>query len=53
MLLFRQAGSRRAVVFYLDKGAGFLTYLTWWLHAWKTIGLDSEEEVAKGSTFDT
>ena len=41
----RLAGHRRAVVFYLDKGEGFLTYLTWWLHAWRTIGLDSKDEV--------
>ena len=26
---FRQNGPRRAVVFYLDKGTGFLSYLTW------------------------
>ena len=26
---YRQNGSRRAVVFYLDKGTGFLSYLTW------------------------
>ena len=52
-------GSRRAVVFYVDKGQ-FLSYLTWWvlpgtwsnimewngrwLHSWHTIGLDSELE---------
>jgi len=42
--LFLQSGSRRAVVFYLDKGTGFLSYLTWWLLAWKEIGLDSEDE---------
>jgi len=37
-------GTRRAVVFYVDKGSGFLAYLTWWLFTWKKIGLDSEEE---------
>lgn len=37
-------GSRRAVVFYLDGGSGFLSYLTWWLFTWKAIGLDAAEE---------
>ena len=55
----RVEGSRRAVVFYVDKGQ-FLSYLTWWvlpgtrwnimewngrwLHSWHMIGLDSEAE---------
>jgi hypothetical protein len=34
--------SRRAVVFYVDKGSGFLAYLTWWLYTWRTIRLNSE-----------
>jgi len=36
-------GQRRAVVFYVDKGGGFLSYLTWWIFTWRQIGLDSEE----------
>ncbi|XP_023347016.1 uncharacterized protein LOC111715856 isoform X1 [Eurytemora carolleeae] len=35
---------RRAVVFYLDKGTGFLAYLNWWILAWKLLGLNSEKE---------
>ena len=31
---YRQNGSRRAVVFYLDKGTGFLSYLTWSFILW-------------------
>ena len=37
-------GNRRAVVFYVDKGKGFLKYLTWWLFTWRKIGLDAVEE---------
>ncbi len=40
-LLNAVEGTRRAVVFYVDKGTGFLAYLTWWLYTWKTIGLVS------------
>ena len=40
----KESGTRRAVVFYVDKGSGFLSYLTWWMFTWKNIGLDSEEE---------
>ncbi|XP_023344979.1 uncharacterized protein LOC111714162 [Eurytemora carolleeae] len=29
---------RRAVVFYLDKGTGFLAFLKWWILAWKLLG---------------
>ena len=56
----REEGTRRAVVFYVDKGQ-FLSYLTWcvsltkswcnimewngrWLYSWHMIGLDSEVE---------
>lgn len=42
--LYEISGSRRAVVFYVDKGSGFLAYLTWWLYTWAKIGLDSEKE---------
>jgi hypothetical protein len=35
------SGARRAVVFYVDEGSGFLKYLTWWLYAWNAIGLNS------------
>ena len=37
-------GNRRAIVFYVDKGSGFLAYLKWWIFAWKKIELDSEKE---------
>ena len=37
----KETGTRRAVVFYVDKGTGFLAYLTWWLYTWKNIGLDA------------
>merc|ERR1719483_168253 len=37
-------GTRRAVVFYVDKGSGFLAYLTWWLFTWRKIGLNTEKE---------
>ena len=40
----RVEGRRRAIVFYVDKGSGFLSYLTWWLFAWRQIGLDGQEE---------
>eukprot|EP00092_Neocalanus_flemingeri_P005814 GFUD01006258.1.p1 GENE.GFUD01006258.1~~GFUD01006258.1.p1 ORF type:complete len:628 (-),score=188.16 GFUD01006258.1:577-2460(-) len=40
----KDTGTRRAVVFYVDKGSGFLAYLTWWMFTWKKIGLDAEEE---------
>jgi len=43
----KSEGQRRAVVFYVDKGTGFLKYLTWWMFAWKEIGLNSEQ-----SAFD-
>ena len=35
---------RRAAVFYLDRGSSGLAQVRWWLHAWRHIGLDSEEE---------
>ena len=35
---------RRAVVFYLDRGSGFLSYLNWWLLAWRLLGLNSAAE---------
>jgi hypothetical protein len=35
------SGARRAVVFYVDEGSGFLKYLTWWLYSWNAIGLNS------------
>ena len=31
--LYRVSGNRRGIVFYVDKGDGFLAYLTWWLYA--------------------
>jgi len=37
-------GNRRAVVFFVDKGSGFLAYLSWWIFAWRKISLDSEKE---------
>ena len=37
-----EGSSRRAVVFYVDKGSGFLSYLTWWMYTWRTIGLNAE-----------
>jgi len=40
----KEVGSRRAVVFYVDKGSGFLAYLKWWMFTWKKIGLNVEEE---------
>jgi len=40
----KEVGTRRAVVFYVDKGSGFLAYLKWWMFTWKKIGLDAEEE---------
>ena len=40
----RVEGRRRAIVFYVDKGSGFLSYLTWWLFAWRQLGLDGREE---------
>ena len=38
------SGKRRAIVFYIDKGSGFLIYLKWWIFAWKKIELNSEKE---------
>ena len=40
----KDVGTRRAVVFYVDKGSGFLAYLKWWMFTWKKIGLDEKEE---------
>jgi len=40
----KEVGSRRAVVFYVDKGSDFLAYLKWWIFTWKMIGLNTEEE---------
>ena len=37
-------GSRRAVVFYVDQGTGFLAYLRWWLYAWRLAGLDTAQQ---------
>ena len=37
-------GSRRAVVFYVDQGTGFLAYLRWWLYAWRLAGLDTPQQ---------
>ena len=37
-------GSRRAVVFYVDQGTGFLAYLRWWLYAWRLAGLDTADQ---------
>ena len=56
--LERQTGSRRAVVFYVDKGEqvtcrisrlsftfqGGASWIAWWIYAWKLIGLDTPEE---------
>ena len=38
------SGSRRAAVFYVDRGSSFQKFLTWWIYTWKVIGLDAEEE---------
>ena len=43
--LSRQTGHRRAAVFYVDRGTGFLPYIAWWLHAWKLTGLNSSAEM--------
>ena len=37
-------GSRRAVVFYMDRGTGAIPSMKWWLFAWHFIGLDASEE---------
>lgn len=42
--LSRISGSRRAVVFYVDKTDGFLAYLNWWLYSWKLIGLNASSQ---------
>ena len=42
--LGRARGSRRAAVFYLDQGTGFLAYLRWWLYAWRLAGLDTADQ---------
>ena len=42
--LAKSTGHRRAVVLYLDKDAQSLTFLTWWIHAWRLIGLNSVSE---------
>ena len=42
--LGRERGSRRAAVFYLDQGTGFLAYLRWWLYAWRLAGLDTADQ---------
>jgi hypothetical protein len=39
--LGRVEGTRRAVVFYVDRGSGFLDSLRWWLFTWQAIELDS------------
>ena len=42
--LGRARGSRRAAVFYLDKGSEPLAYLRWWLYAWRLAGLDTAQQ---------
>ena len=42
--LGRARGSRRAAVFYVDQGTGFLAYLRWWLYAWRLAGLDTAQQ---------
>ena len=42
--LGRARGSRRAAVFYLDKGSEPLAYLRWWLYAWRLAGLDTADQ---------
>jgi len=42
--LMNISGTRRAIVFYVDKGNGFLAYLKWWLYAWKLIGLNDSTQ---------
>ena len=39
--LTRERGTRRAVVFFADKGTHFLAYLQWWLYAWRLLGLNT------------
>ena len=29
---------------YVDRGSGFLPYISWWLHAWKLSGLNTSSE---------
>ena len=41
-MLSRSSGHRRAVVFYLDRDRESLVFLTWWIHAWKLTGLNTE-----------
>ena len=43
--LGRQSGHRRAAVLYVDRGSGFLPYISWWLHAWKLSGLNTSSEM--------
>ena len=35
---------RRGVIFYLDKGTGFLAYLNWWLLTWRLLGLNRADK---------
>ena len=35
---------RRGVVFYVDQGDNTMTYVRWWIFAWRFIGLDSVDE---------
>ena len=36
--------SRRAAVFYVDKGKGAIASVNWWIYSWKFIGLNVAEE---------
>lgn len=37
-------GTRRAVVFYIPPGEGFLLFLKWWIYTWKAIELNALEQ---------
>ena len=36
--------SRRAAVFYVDKGKGAIANVNWWIYTWKFIGLNLAKE---------
>ena len=39
-----QRGRRRAAVFYVDRGAGGLAHVNWWLYTWRFLGLARAEQ---------
>ena len=42
--LMKISGMRRAIVFYLDHDKNSKLMLTWWIYAWRLLGLDSAEQ---------